>query len=54
MMWAYRSQPVERSWVVPQQPVLLHPADDPGSGHTSTAAIVDHSLSRPFSESGAA
>jgi FkbM family methyltransferase len=54
MMWAYRSQPVERSWVVPQQAVLLHPAGDPSSGHASTAALVDHSPSRPFSERGAA
>jgi FkbM family methyltransferase len=54
MMWAYRSQPAEHSGVSRQQPVLLHPADDPSSGHASTAALVDHSLSRPFSERGAA
>jgi FkbM family methyltransferase len=54
MMWAYRSQPVERSCVSRQQAIPLHPADDPSSGHASTVALVDHSLSRPFSESGAA
>jgi FkbM family methyltransferase len=54
MMWAYRSQPVERSCVSRQQPVPLHPTDDPSSDHALTAALVDHSPSRPFSERGAA
>jgi FkbM family methyltransferase len=52
MMWAYRSQPLERPCVSWQPPVPLYPADDPSSGHASTAALVDRGLSRPVSERG--
>jgi FkbM family methyltransferase len=54
MMWAYRSQPMERSWFSRQLPVPLDRAHDPSRGDVSMAALVNHSLSRPFSERGAA
>jgi FkbM family methyltransferase len=52
MMWAYRSQPVERPSASWQLPVPPHRAHDPSSDHVSLAALAGHSLSRPFSERG--